>query len=270
MTKRPIYSYFFLDRLRISEILSKFALGKYIYPTRYRDKMTAKEVFELRKQGLKEEAYEAARSLYATDKSPYTSLAMFWTAVDILRSRIDEDRLDEAEKILLALERMFPNVPDKDGWVKDAFDKCQKLLDKGNKRQHLKENGPEHLQTGIWGEELAAAYLREKGYVILERDWHSKHRDIDIIAQDGETTVFVEVKTRHSRDFGEPTDAIDYRKRENLRHAIQHYLNYRNITTYRFDVITIIGSIDGMNPEIEHIENFCILEPYNRRTWHRR
>ena len=232
--------------------------------------MTAKEVFELRSQGYKEEAYEAARSLYATDKGPYTSLAMFWTAVDILRSRVSEGRLDEAKKIFMALERMVSTVPDKDGWVKNAYEKCQEQLEKGNRRQSLKENGPEHLQTGIWGEELAAVYLRDKGYVILERDWHSKHRDIDIIAQDGETTVFVEVKTRKSRDYSDPLDAIDYQKRHNLRHAINHYLNYRKITNYRFDVISIVGSVDSMTPEIEHIEDFNIQELNSRRTWRRK
>ncbi len=221
-------------------------------------KMTAKEIFELRKQGYKEKAYEAARCLYASDKGPYSSLAMFWTAVDILRSRVAEGRYEEAEKIFLALERMLPTVPDKDGWIKDAYKNCQELIEKGNKRKSIKENGPQHIQTGIWGEELAAAYLREKGYVILARDWHSKHRDIDIIAQDGKTTVFVEVKTRRSRDFGDPTDAIDYRKRNNLRHAIQHYLNYKKINDFRFDVITVVGSMDSVNPEIEHIEDFCI------------
>ena len=232
--------------------------------------MTAKEVFELRKQGHQEEAYEAARCLYATDKSPYTSLAMFWTAVDMLRLCVGEGRFDEAEKIFHALERMLPTVPDKDGWVNDAFGKCHELLEKDYKCQNLEKNAPEHLQTGVWGEEIAAAYLREKGYAILERDWHSNHRDIDIIAQDGETTVFVEVKTRRNRDFGDPTEAIDYQKRNNLRHAIQHYLHYRNITNYRFDVISVVGSVDCLTPEIEHIEDFDIQEISCRGTWRRR
>ena len=227
--------------------------------------MTAKEVFELRKQGHLEEAYEAARSLYATDKSPYTSLAMFWTAVDILRLRVSEGHLDEAERLFAALNRLVSTVPDKDGWVKDAFDKCCNLMGKGDVRQNLMDNGPDHLQTGVWGEDLAAAFLREKGYIILERDWHSKHRDIDIIAQDGETTVFVEVKARRSREYGEPADAIDIHKRSHLRNAIQHYLKYRNITHYRFDVVTIIGSVGSKNPEIEHIEDFNIQELNGRR-----
>ena len=227
--------------------------------------MTAKEVFELRKQGHLEEAYDAARSLYATDKSPYTSLAMFWTAVDILRLRVSEGHLDEAERLFAALNRLVSTVPDKDGWVKDAFEKCSNLMGKGDVHQNLMDNGPDHLQTGVWGEDLAAAFLREKGYIILERDWHSKHRDIDIIAQDGETTVFVEVKARRSREYGEPTDAIDNHKRSHLRNAIQHYLKYRNITHYRFDVVTIIGSVGSKNPEIEHIEDFNIQELNGRR-----
>jgi uncharacterized protein (TIGR00252 family) len=190
---------------------------------------------------------------------------MFWTAVDILRLRVSEGHLDEAERLFAALNRLVSTVPDKDGWVKDAFEKCSNLMGKGDVRQNLMDNGPEHLQTGVWGEDLAAAFLREKCYIILERDWHSKHRDIDIIAQDGETTVFVEVKARRSREYGEPTDAIDIHKRSHLRNAIQHYLKYRNITHYRFDVVTIIGSVGSKNPEIEHIEDFNIQELNGRR-----
>ena len=160
--------------------------------------MTAKEIFELRKQGSKEEAYEEARLLYATDKSGYASAAMFWTAVDILRSRVNEGKTDEAKKILLALERLQPNVPDKDGWVQDAMSRCRSLLEKGIERHHRIEDGDVNMTVGTWGEELAATYLHEKGYVILERDWHSGHRDIDIIAQNNEWLV---PRARHQRDF---------------------------------------------------------------------
>lgn len=88
--------------------------------------MTVRDVFELRKQGRIEEAYDAIRPLYANDKGLYTSLAMFWTATDILKKRLDEGRTDEAEKIFVALERMLPNVPDKEGLVERMFKKCQK------------------------------------------------------------------------------------------------------------------------------------------------
>ena len=77
--------------------------------------MTVKEVFELRKQGKIEEAYEAIRPMYAVHQGKYTTLCMFWTASDILKKRILEQRLDEAEKIFKALLRVLPNIDDKDG-----------------------------------------------------------------------------------------------------------------------------------------------------------
>ena len=218
--------------------------------------MTAKEIFALRKQGRKEEAYEQARLLYATDKSEYASAAMFWTAADILRSRVNEGRTDEAKKILKALERLLPNVPDKDGWVKDAMNRCHSMLEKGTERHLRVESDAVNMSVGTWGEELAAAYLREKGYAILERDWHSGHRDIDIVAQNSEGLVFVEVKTRSTDVIAKPEQAVNWKKQRNLTRSINHYLPYRKINhPWRFDVISIIGS-PGKEPKIEHIEDF--------------
>ena len=218
--------------------------------------MTAKEIFELRKQGRKEEAYEEARQLYTTDKSGYASAAMFWTAVDILRSRVNEGKTDEAKKILMALERLQPNVPDKDGWVQDAMDRCRSLVEKDVERHQRLESDAVNMTIGTWGEELAASYLREKGYVILERDWHSSHRDIDIIAQNGEWLVFVEVKTRSKDDMISPFQAVNWKKQRNLVLSINHYIHYRHIDLpWRFDVISIVGS-PGKKTEIEHIEDF--------------
>lgn len=75
--------------------------------------MTVKEVFELRKQGKIEEAYEAIRPMYAVHQGKYTTLCMFWTASDILKKRIKEQRFDEAEKIFKALLRILPNIEDR-------------------------------------------------------------------------------------------------------------------------------------------------------------
>lgn len=139
----------------------------------------------------------------------------------------------------------------------DAMKKCKNLIDRGENRSRLLDNGPEHLQTGIWGEELAASYLREKGYVILERDWHSSHRDIDIIALQGECIVFVEVKTRSNADVIDPLQAVDYKKQRNLCRAINHYIHYRKIDSpFRFDVITIVGERGCEKPIINHIDDF--------------
>lgn len=222
--------------------------------------MTVNDVFELRSQGRTEEAYEAARAVYATDKSPHASAAMFWTAVDALKKRINDNRTDEARKIYMALERLLNGVSDRNGWMHEALDRCRALMEKGEKQETLRDEGPEHLQTGIWGEELAASYLRDKGYVILERDWHSKHRDIDIIAQDGHCIVFVEVKTRRNEEVAAPLQAVNYQKLKNLRLAINHYINYRKTDQpWRFDVIAIVGTPGGAAPEINHIEDFPIM-----------
>lgn len=113
-----------------------------------------------------------------------------------------------------------------------------------------------HNETGKWGEDLAATYLRHKGYVIVERDWKSGHRDIDIVALDDDTMVFVEVKTRRNRIFGEPEGAVDYRKLNNLRQAVNYYVKSRHVNCeIRFDVVTVIGTPDGGEPEINHIKD---------------
>ena len=84
-------------------------------------KMTVKEVFDLRKQGKIEEAYEAIRPMYAVHQGKYTTLCMFWTAHDILKLRLQAKRLDEAEKIFKALLRILPNIEDKDGGARKSM-----------------------------------------------------------------------------------------------------------------------------------------------------
>ena len=112
-----------------------------------------------------------------------------------------------------------------------------------------------HNELGSWGEDQATAYLQQHGYRIIERDWKSGRRDIDIIATNGQEVVFVEVKTRRNRLYGEPEEAVDYRKLQSLRQAINHYIKYRCINSpARFDIISVVGMIGGQ-PEIDHIED---------------
>ena len=102
---------------------------------------------------------------------------------------------------------------------------------------------------------MAAEYLLRQGYTIMERDWKSGHRDLDIIALDGNTVVFVEVKTRRNRLFTEPEMAVDYQKIRNLQQAANHYIKYRHINQeVRFDVITVVGSMNE-TPSVEHIKD---------------
>jgi putative endonuclease len=113
-----------------------------------------------------------------------------------------------------------------------------------------------HNDLGTWGEVVAADYLRKKGYTILEQDWKSGHRDIDLIAIDGNTVVFIEVKTRRNRVFGEPEDAVNYMKLRNLRTAINHYIKYKRLNNdIRFDVVSVIGTPETGAPEIKHFED---------------
>lgn len=76
--------------------------------------MTVKEIFELRKQGKIEEAYDAIRPLYAVHKGRYTSLCMFWTAADIFKKRLRDGHIEEATKIFEALKRVLPYIKDND------------------------------------------------------------------------------------------------------------------------------------------------------------
>ena len=116
-----------------------------------------------------------------------------------------------------------------------------------------------HNELGKWGEDLAADYLQRKGYTIIERDWKSGKRDLDIIAQDGNVIVFVEVKTRRNRLYGEPEESVDYHKLQNLQQAISHYVKFRNIRQdIRFDIISVVGTI-GSEPDIQHIQNVALL-----------
>ena len=116
-----------------------------------------------------------------------------------------------------------------------------------------------HNELGKWGEDLAADYLQRKGYTIIERDWKSSRRDLDIVAKNGDVIVFVEVKTRRNSLYGQPEEAVDYRKLQSLQQAINHYIKFRHIRQeVRFDIISIVGTI-GAEPDIQHIQDVALL-----------
>ncbi len=116
-----------------------------------------------------------------------------------------------------------------------------------------------HIELGKWGEELAADLLERKGMRILERDWRSGHRDIDIVARSADELVFVEVKTRESDAFGEPWKSVDWRKRKNILASINQYIRSRRIDMpFRFDIVSVTLS-NPEQPQIEHIENVQLV-----------
>ena len=115
-----------------------------------------------------------------------------------------------------------------------------------------------HNELGKWGEALAAEFVEKKGYDIIERDWKSGHHDLDI-ARDEDTLVIIEVKTRRNRLFGDPEEAIDYKKRQSLQSAINHYVKSHHVNApVRFDIISIVGTI-GSTPEIDHIKDVTLI-----------
>lgn len=108
------------------------------------------------------------------------------------------------------------------------------------------------VEKGRKWEEYAASFLENLGYVILERNFYIKGGELDLIAQDGDTLVFVEVRYRKKAAFGLPSETIDMKKQSFIKKAAQQYLITHNaVDCYcRFDVIGILG--DGEKVEIVH------------------
>ncbi len=97
------------------------------------------------------------------------------------------------------------------------------------------------VSIGQSGEETAVKILKKNGYKIIERNYRTKMGEIDIIAEDGEYTCFVEVKFRKNDDFGDPGDFIDERKRQKIIKTAQYYAVKKGIydTPMRFDAVLI-------------------------------
>ena len=106
---------------------------------------------------------------------------------------------------------------------------------------------------GNKGEEIAARYLADSGFIIHHRNWRSLHHEVDIVAEWHGEIVFVEVKTRRSEAFMTALSAVDRKKRNNLILAARHYMNYfynGEPRPYRFDIITVVG--EGPQYEVSH------------------
>lgn len=111
-----------------------------------------------------------------------------------------------------------------------------------------------HIDFGKQGEEIAVKYLMDKGYEILERNWRNRHKEIDIIAKDGNELVVVEVKTRKSNDYGDPDFAVNKQKQRLLISAANAYIFRNNLDiNTRFDIISIV--FNNGEPVIDHIED---------------
>ena len=112
----------------------------------------------------------------------------------------------------------------------------------------------ERLRLGSSGEELAGRFLEKSGYRIVARNFRCRLGEIDIIARDGETLVFIEVKTRTGAAFGSPAAAVTMKKQRQIGRAAQWYLAENGLfeTPARFDVIAIVRGKGGRH-RVEHL-----------------
>lgn len=110
---------------------------------------------------------------------------------------------------------------------------------------------------GDQGEDAAAKFLRRQGFHILARGVDSRLGELDIVAVDGRTVVFVEVKTRRSCDAGHPSEAVDSRKERRMTKSALAYLKANRLLNYaaRFDVVAITWPENARRPTIEHYKN---------------
>ncbi len=110
---------------------------------------------------------------------------------------------------------------------------------------------------GYLGERAAEKYLKRKGYKIVARGLLLRGGELDLVAVDGRTIVFVEVKTRRSIEHGRPAEAVGPRKQGYLTRAALFYLKRHGLLEYpaRFDVVAITWPQDAKRPTIEHFQN---------------
>ncbi|MCS6830308.1 MAG: YraN family protein [Armatimonadota bacterium] len=95
-------------------------------------------------------------------------------------------------------------------------------------------------ETARAGEQIAARYLTRKGCTILQQNWRCPYGEVDIVAQDGDTILFVEVKARHNVEHTLPREAVDERKQARLRQCAELYLNlFYPEAPCRFDVVEV-------------------------------
>lgn len=114
----------------------------------------------------------------------------------------------------------------------------------------------EKIHLGRDGEKAAIAFLEGQGYQILQKNFRNKLGEIDIIAKDGDTICFVEVKSRKSEAFGSPYESVTKAKQRKIIHVALSYLRDqgRSENNVRFDVVSVILK-DDEDPQVDMIKN---------------
>lgn len=111
--------------------------------------------------------------------------------------------------------------------------------------------------TGERGEKLARDFLKKQGYKIVENNYRCRRGEVDIIAWDGDTLVFVEVRSKRNLACGSPEESITRTKQERLRLTAYHYLenNHLDDADWRIDAILVEMDALGNSTRLEHLQN---------------
>ena len=132
-------------------------------------------------------------------------------------------------------------------------------------RERFSGGKPAHLRRGAMGEKLACRFLRRQGYKILYRNFRGRTGgEIDIVCRDGDTLVFVEVKTSSSEDFGRPFEAVHRDQQKRISRGALAWLRMLDNPDilFRFDVVEVVMR-EGEEARIELVRNaFSLAEPY--------
>jgi putative endonuclease len=108
---------------------------------------------------------------------------------------------------------------------------------------------------GRGAEDLAVALLEGRGFRVRVRNWRRPEGELDVVADDGDTCVFVEVRSRTGLEFGHPLESINPRKRARIVRAARLYLDEEPVqaAAFRFDVVGVTFFADGRAPEVVHV-----------------
>lgn len=111
-------------------------------------------------------------------------------------------------------------------------------------------------ELGRWGEQRAADHLTAEGFDVLDRNWHCRHGEVDLVAREGDCLVIIEVKTRRSVAAGNPLEAVSGRKLETLKRLASLWLRSHSVraATIRIDAIGVLRPDYGP-VAIDHVRN---------------